>query len=156
MKIITLLALSLGLAHAQAQMPTITATEPQKVGIGILDIFDDVTHLNYNQLFKKILLENPILLDGKPLKVDLVEHPSQAVVAINAKMLGNALVAAVYKDGQLVARDTISVPDLETKKTITTIPFSIASSAKGYVIDSLAKKAKNIDRDYAMGIYSKQ
>jgi len=55
---------------------------PPSVGLGIVGPSDATTRLNYNQLFKMILKDNPATLDGKVLTVDLVEHQAQAEVAV--------------------------------------------------------------------------
>lgn len=117
-------------------------------GLGIVGISDESTRLNYNQLFKMILKDNPATLDGKALTVDLVEHQSQADVAVKASFLEGGVAYVFYKNGQLVAKDTLRVPSLETLVDERLPALQIESTPDGFAVVNVSEK----DQVYAQGI----
>lgn len=110
---------------------------PSQPGLGIVAVTDEITHLNYNQLFKMVAQGNPATLNGAPLRVDLVEHPSQAAAAISIRMEAARALVSFYKNGQPVAKDTIRIPRLETKRPFKGICLPLTAGPSGIVVGQL-------------------
>ncbi len=139
----TLISLSLG-QRLSAQ----TATA--KTILGIVDISDEENRLNYSQLFKMVLKDNPATFDKVPMTVDLVEHQSNAAVAMRASFWENSLTLAFYKNGQPCFKDTVLLPRLESRDEIRTTNLKIEPSQQGIVIVGLREN----EQEYRQGIRS--
>lgn len=123
---------------------------PVRPGLGIVDISDEETRLNYNQLFKLVLKDNPATLNKLPISVDLVEHQSQSAVAVKAIFLENSLSLVFYKDGQPCFKDTILLPKLERFRDVRCTNLRMEASQKGIVVVNLAENGP----EYQQGIRS--
>jgi len=150
------LALILTVFATQLAAQTPATTPPTKPGIGITDVFDDVIHLNHNQLLKKILLDNPATMDGAPLTVDLVEHPSQALLAVGAMIKQNAVVVSLYKEGRLSARDTTRIEKLESPREIYSILCTVINSPDGLLISDLSPQSDAYEKGIRNGFLLKE
>jgi len=131
--------------------PALAQNATTPVGLGIVGISDATTRLNYNQLFKMILKDNPATLDGKALTADLVEHQSQAEVAVKASFLEGGVACVFYKKGQLVAKDTFRVPSLETLVDERIPTLQIESIPEGFAIVNVSENSQEFSKGIRNG-----
>lgn len=123
-------------------------TLPNQPGLGIVTVSDEITRLNYNQLFKMVAQNNPATLDGAPLTVDLVEHQSQSVAAVSIQFEAARALVSYYKNGQPLAKDTIRIPRLETKRPFKGICLPLAAGPSGIAVGQLPAT----EAEYKLGI----
>lgn len=120
---------------------TASLVDSFKVDIGIMDVFDTYHHFNHNQSFKLFLKDNPLNLNNKTATVDLVEHFSQAAVAINVKIGDARVMASFYKDGKLAIKDTIKIVAIEKNIPIFSPSFFLVQSPNGIAITGIQPKS---------------
>jgi len=127
---------------------TFAQTRPAQPGLGIIAITDEITHLNYNQLFKMVVQDNPATLNKAALTVDLVEHQAQANVAVSVKIEDARALVSFYKSGQPAGKDTIRLPKMETKRPYNGINLPILAGTAGIVVGNLTAN----EPEYKRGI----
>lgn len=127
---------------AQKKTDAAAAPKADKLGIGILQIYDDSTHLNYSQLFQMMLRDNPVQRGKTKLSVGLVEHQSQAEWAVAAKFLANKAVVNIYQAGKLAKKDTIAIKSLEPTYEVYTLLLNIHKTSEGFEIGELDTKSE--------------
>ncbi|MCB0520711.1 MAG: PDZ domain-containing protein [Lewinellaceae bacterium] len=118
------------------------------VDLGIVNVYDETTHLNYNQLFKLVLKENAPTIGKSNLSVDLVEHPSQAALAVSLKLLDTTVVASYYRDGKPCSKDTFRVPKIEIKREVNAFSKYIEAGPEGITVANLPESSP----EYKQGI----
>lgn len=119
-----------------------------KIDLGIIDIFDQQVNFNHNQSFKKFLSDQEITFNSKPAKIELIEHASQAGIAVKALFDSSSMIITLYENGNLYRKDTMAL-DLAQKVSCFYPQFDIS------LTDAAEVKVTNVkfnSPEYKQGI----
>lgn len=125
--------------------------QAKKLTLGIVDVYDEKSHLNYGQLFKKALQEYPIMAGKNEVFPELVEHPSQANFAFKVKIQNATMIVSFFKDGQVKSKDTVSIEKLVNKNTVFGVGMVLNPTKSGLQLKEIFPNSNLLSTSVSIG-----
>jgi len=125
--------------------------QAKKLTLGIVDVYDEKSHLNYSQLFKRALQEYPIMAGKNEVFPELVEHPSQANFAFRVKIQNATMIVSYFKDGQVKSKDTVSIEKLVNKNPVFGVGIVLNPTKSGLQLKEIFPNSNLLSTSVSIG-----